>query len=74
MGTNVMNSVDDNLGLEKLGTGYSISKKEEEVMSGVDPDDPYFQFAKPTAYKGRANSIEEVNSDQEEDKSGSNRS
>ena len=75
MGTNVKNSVDDHGGLAKLGTGYSISKKEEEVMSGVDPDDPYFQFAKPpAAYKGRANSIEEADTDQEDDKSGGNRS
>ena len=49
--------------------GYSISKKDDEILSGVDPDDPYFQFSKPGDKKNRASSIEEAASDQEEEKS-----
>ena len=50
---------DSRKNLHMIGDGSSIPK-EEEVFSGVDPDDPYFQFAKPEELDKASRITEEV--------------
>ena len=48
--------------------GYSICKKEDEVQSVVDFDDPYFQFSKPRHKESTASSNFEPALDKKEEK------